>query len=294
MALSAALPGFVRPQEATSPQSAIDALYNAYIMNRQMKQADLSQGIGLASQGIDPSAAGLPPNQIYGQLIEQFKAKRAQQAQSDTLALSGKEYDIKKTQAEIAKLQAEAGSVGKPDVKTQLNTENTLRDELNKLSGDFIKIRDSFSRIQSVAKQPSAAGDLALIFNYMKILDPGSTVREGEFATAQNSGSVPSRIVAAYNKVLAGERLSESQRQDFLFQAQNQYSSQLDRQKQLEGEYGRIAQGAGARPGQVIVDRAIQLQQQIAPPSGPAVGSIEDGYRFKGGNPSDPANWEKL
>jgi len=27
--------------------------------------------------------------------------------------------------------------------------------------------------------------------------------------------------------------------------------------------------------------------------SGPSVGTIENGYKFNGGNPSDPRNWEK-
>ena len=49
----------------------------------------------------------------------------------------------------------------------------------------------------------------------MKLLDPGSTVREGEFATAQNSASIPARLVAKYNNVMKGERLADEQRNDF-------------------------------------------------------------------------------
>ena len=37
----------------------------------------------------------------------------------------------------------------------------------------------------------------------------------------------------------------------------------------------------------------------VAPPAqkpsiGPTVGTVEDGYRFKGGNPADSKNWEKV
>jgi hypothetical protein len=36
----------------------------------------------------------------------------------------------------------------------------------------------------------------------MKMLDPTSVVREGEFATAQNAASIPIKIVNMYNKAL--------------------------------------------------------------------------------------------
>ena len=53
---------------------------------------------------------------------------------------------------------------------------------------------------------------MALIFNFMKMLDPGSTVREGEFASAQNTSGVDDKIINFYNQALKGTRLNDSQR----------------------------------------------------------------------------------
>ena len=91
-----------------------------------------------------------------------------------------------------------------------------LRGEFINQSKVFVSVRDAYNRVEASAKDPSPAGDLSMIFNYMKILDPGSVVRESEFATAANSGSVPQRIRAQYNKVVAGERLDKNMRADFL------------------------------------------------------------------------------
>jgi len=94
-----------------------------------------------------------------------------------------------------------------------------LRAEISKASTEFNKINSAFGRIEASSEDPSAAGDLALIFNFMKMLDPGSVVRESEFATAANSVGVPDRVRNQYNRVLTGERLAEKQRADFLNQA---------------------------------------------------------------------------
>ena len=101
-----------------------------------------------------------------------------------------------------------------------------LRGEINKATEDFNKIETAYGRIQASAEDPSAAGDMALIFNYMKVLDPGSTVREGEFATAQNAGGVDTRVRNVFNKVRSGQMLDESQRKDFLSRAEKLYSNQ--------------------------------------------------------------------
>lgn len=102
---------------------------------------------------------------------------------------------------------------------------------------DFAQQSAAYGRIVASADEPSAAGDLALIFNYMKVLDPGSVVREGEFATAQNAAGVPQRVQALYNNVLRGERLTPEQRKDFVGRAGKLYNSAEEYYKQFEDFY---------------------------------------------------------
>lgn len=116
------------------------------------------------------------------------------------------------------------------------------------------QVAASFNRVRNAAENPSPAGDLALIFNYMKMLDPGSTVREGEFANAQNAGSVPTKIMALYNSVAEGQRLTQGQRKDFLSQAEGQYNAQSSLQRKIDEKFRQIAQANGLPLDQVIVD----------------------------------------
>lgn len=136
--------------------------------------------------------------------------------------------------------------------KSAFGNEDKLRDEFNKGSGDFLKVRDAFGRIKASAKDPSPAGDLALIFNYMKVLDPGSTVREGEFATAQNSASIPDRIKAKYNQVMRGERLALAQRADFVDRAESLYTQQEKFYKGHEQRYRDLAINYQLNPDRVV------------------------------------------
>lgn len=130
---------------------------------------------------------------------------------------------------------------------------NALRQDFVTASKDFVIQRDAFTRIKSSAREPSAAGDLALIFNYMKLLDPGSTVREGEFATAQNAAGVPAVVQSYYNRVMTGERLADSQRADFLKRAGMIYNDVLGNHKRLEGQYTDIAKRNAIDPRDVVI-----------------------------------------
>lgn len=125
---------------------------------------------------------------------------------------------------------------------------NDLRGDAERLVGSFRDIEEAFSRVVASAQAPSAAGDLALIFNYMKMLDPGSTVREGEFANAQNAGGVGARVVSLYNNLRSGERLTEEQRRDFITRAEQLYQAQRTAAEQRIAPFAEQAQERGFNP----------------------------------------------
>ena len=92
---------------------------------------------------------------------------------------------------------------------------------------------DANARIAASIEEPDAAGDIALIFNYMIMLDPGSTVREGEFATASQAGGVDSTVLNMYNKLVDGQRLQPEQRTMFVGRA-NKLFSKAENQNQKD------------------------------------------------------------
>ncbi len=138
-----------------------------------------------------------------------------------------------------------------------------LRSEFNAQSANFRAATEGYQSVLAAASNPSAAGDVALIFSFMRTLDPNSTVREGEFATAQNSGGVPDRIRAQYNSILNGQRLSEDQRKDFVAQATNLYNGHRQGYDRLVAKYTDFSSRAGLDPADVVGQSlGIDTQQQ--------------------------------
>lgn len=185
-----------------------------------------------------------------------------------------------KNALEMEKLRAETDKMKSPDYKTvevngrliryderNLNAkpevvfgtdnvdvkgEGELRKEFDNLNKDYRTVNDAYQKIQNSANDPSAAGDLALIFSYMKILDPASTVREGEFANAQNAAGVPTQIQNLWNRAKTGERLAPEQRADFLKQSKNLYNAQAQGYTAGVKKYRDLAKEYGYSPDRIV------------------------------------------
>lgn len=158
-------------------------------------------------------------------------------------------------------------NINNAGLNTQMtNTALKLSDDYEARSKDFYVVRDGYNRVVSAAKDPSAAGDIALIFSYMKTLDPNSVVRETEFATAENAGSVPERIRSQYNKVVAGERLSQVMRTDFADRSKRLYEAAKSQQDRVVEEFGSRADKFGI-PRDLVVRETTANDSYDAPAS---------------------------
>lgn len=156
-------------------------------------------------------------------------------------------------------------------VADRFKTSTERRKEFSGLSKDFIEQRNALSRVEASAKDASPAGDLALIFNYMKVLDPGSVVRESEFATAAATGSFGQRIQAAVERVQSGRRLTSQQRQDFLNRARMIFKESQQDHRRLRREFKRLAEREGLDPTDVVLDFTVSPSRlRTAPPPPPA------------------------
>lgn len=110
-----------------------------------------------------------------------------------------------------------------------------------------------------------AAGHMSLIFGIMRMQDPNSTVREGEYATAQNAAGVPERIRNLYNKAADGKPLGSGQRRSFMKEAGKLFGAQKARHDAMAKQYRRLATEAGISPDNVVLPTDLESVGQLPP-----------------------------
>lgn len=196
----------------------------------------------------------------------QIEASKAARRASDAAS--------SKSGAEAARARAEADQMaaGIIPVEKRPEAESKFRKEYSDQTKGYQEVKSAYGRV--LASEDNAVGDLSLIFGYMKMLDPGSVVREGEFATAQNAAGVPERIQNIYNQVVSGQRLSPSQRQSFKGQAAKLYSTAQTQEAQVRQGIERIAKGYGLNTANIFYTPTEVAPTAPAPtPAAPAPGA---------------------
>lgn len=195
-----------------------------------------------------------------------------QQIEQAKAAAANSRAAAAKSGAEAKRAEAEANQImsGIVPAEKRPELEGKMRKEYNDQTKPYQEVKSAYGRVLS--SEDTAVGDLSLIFGYMKMLDPGSVVREGEFATAQNAAGVPERIMNIYNKVATGQRLSPSQRDSFKGQAKGLYGSALEGEKTVRTGLERISKGYGLNTNNIFYSATEQAP--AGAPAAPAANSV--------------------
>ena len=124
---------------------------------------------------------------------------------------------------------------------------------------DFNQLQEKAFSFDEIVNSRGATGpaDLALVFDFMKSLDPSSVVRESEYDSAAKSGNVLAGQFKRFNRYLGkGQALPENVKQEFNELVQLKLKNKQVQYDNVRGEYGRVINNiAGVEVAdQILVD----------------------------------------
>lgn len=104
------------------------------------------------------------------------------------------------------------------------------------------EVTNSYGQIKAALENPSGASDLAAATKFMKLLDPGSVVRESELVMAMQTSGLLDRMANYANQIITGQKLTPTQRQEFKVMTDKLFDSSRSLYNQKRNQYVGIAQ----------------------------------------------------
>jgi len=225
----------------------------------ELEKTDKTAALRFALSTDNPILRDIAKEELKGIKLAEGEIYTRQSLGGGTTEMKGGE---KKTtdqrDYELAKSQGFPGSFiefqiasKKPVTNVNVNTGQHGFDNALKLRSDFRaepiykgfeETKAAKLQIDQAAKMATPAGDLAAATKIMKILDPGSVVRESELGMAMAATGVQDRVRNYAQMVLDGTKLTPSQRKDFTELSNKLYNASAEQFNQKRDEYAGIAQ----------------------------------------------------
>jgi len=114
----------------------------------------------------------------------------------------------------------------------------------------FPTLQTTWQQVKHAAD--TGAGDLTIVYSYIKALDPTTAVREGEINLTKAAESIPSNIIRTYQRAKKGRAISPKVRQEMIFEVGKMYNERAKQQQQLNAFYSGLASDARVNPQDVI------------------------------------------
>jgi len=171
------------------------------------------------------------------------------------------------TQKAALELEALAATGGVDPVKV-FDQEEKLRKEYQSRTKVYGELGSTYANIASSAKAQTGPGDIALITGFMKMLDPGSVVRETEFATARDTAGLYTRLENSLKKAENGQFLQANQRNEFVSLAKQYLDSAQKKAGEDKKALGVVVKNYKLNPENVFGP------ETVAPPETPSPNSV--------------------
>jgi len=190
-------------KEKSDPKSAI---------SKQFRDFVAKFGVTVPSNMSAEAAAKVMP---YA--YQKFAAKEAQVARKEESAES---REFKQKEIDLRREELKAGRLVKTETKLN-DAQNAFAQKIapkiqNKQFDKFNTLNQARQSIADSVASPNPQEDSAIIYNFIKTLDPESAVREGEITFVGSARGIPARTQGFINKMYKGELLTPQERSNIL------------------------------------------------------------------------------
>jgi hypothetical protein len=233
--------------EATNAEEKAAANKRLAIANATKAEVDAQYADQNAKAGLEKMAAdlGLTNAQKNKVLVDTSKSS----------------IEVKKAALELEALKASGGV----DPAKNFEQEEKLRKEYSKRTEKFGEVSTILSNLEASAKAQNGPGDIALITGFMKMLDPGSVVRETEFATARDTGGLYQKLLNNSQKLQGGQlfALDSKQRQEYVTLAKQYHDAAQKKAGEDKKALGVVVKNYKLNP-----DNVFGPEPTATPPAG--------------------------
>lgn len=193
--------------------------------------------------GAPAATAGSPLAQVPAAPVERFSKKSEYKFGNDTYTRDDDEEKLRENEAKL---------------RDRWTAHPTTKDSF--------AVASAVARLNESLQNPGKLGpaDLASIVNFFKTIDPGSTVREGEQASAADAGGIGSKLLNGWNNLVSGQKLTPELRKEFQKAAQGLSRAQAKSQSFVDDQYRGLAREEGFQEKNIIVPMFKALDEQLS------------------------------
>lgn len=135
---------------------------------------------------------------------------------------------------------------------------------------DFNDMKSAYSQVVSSLSQGTPIGDVAGATKVMKLLDPGSVVRESELGIAMAASGRMDRLQNYFSNFMTGQKLTPTQREDFKALSNELYAAAGQSYNQKRDEYKGFGNAYGFKNLDTALGAPANMPSIIRTPGGAA------------------------